>query len=255
LAGALPQANWNNLSGANGTNVANIVADTDFETSTNTPVSVSWNSAGTWASTGSRGETNNFLTGADLGLTIGYLDTGAPSTTAVTITNISSQLTSNGYDVYVYAIGGVGGRGGAYRILEAGTTNVLAPYVRVVGNTNSTTYVQAPINPAKTNYAAGNYFVFTNLTASAITVEATTDHGYGFGGTPRAPINAVQLVALAGPTGPTVTITKSAGGVTITFEGTLQSADTITGTWTDVPGTSPLTVTPSGSAKFYRSKQ
>ena len=141
---------------------------------------------GTWASAGSRGENNNLLTGADLALTIGYLDTGAPTTTTVTITNIPSLLTSSGYDVYVYAIGGVGGRGGAYRILDAATKAVLKDYVRVVGNTNSTTYVQAPINPATTNYAVGNYMVFTDLTAPAIIVEATTDKGYGYGKSDRS---------------------------------------------------------------------
>jgi hypothetical protein len=54
---------------------------------------------------------------------------------------------------------------------------------------------------------------------------------------------------------PTLSIARSASGVTITFTGSLQSADTITGTWSDVPGSSPLAVTPTGAAKFYRSKQ
>jgi hypothetical protein len=60
--------------------------------------------------------------------------------------------------------------------------------------------------------------------------------------------------AAVGPT-PTLSIARSASGVTITFTGRLQSADTITGTWSDVPGSSPLAVTPTGAAKFYRSKQ
>jgi hypothetical protein len=43
--------------------------------------------------------------------------------------------------------------------------------------------------------------------------------------------------------------------VVITFEGGLQSSDAVTGgTWTDVTGSSPLTVTPSG-IKFYRAKR
>ena len=140
--------------------MANVVGDGDYETAQSTGVAVSWVSNGTWASTGSRGETNNFMTGDDLALTIGYLDTGNATTSSVTITNIPNQLTSNGYDLYVYAMGGVGGRGGAYRVLDAATKTVLKDYVRVVGNTNSTTWVEAPINPGVTNYAAGNYFVF-----------------------------------------------------------------------------------------------
>ena len=255
VAGALPQANWNNLTGQNGTNVANIVADTDYETAESTTVTVSWVSNNTWASTGSRGETNNFLTGADKALTIGYLDTGSATTTSVTITNIPSQLTGAGYDVYVYAIGGVAGRGGAYRVLDAATKAVLKDYVRVVGNTNSTDYVEALTDPASTNFVAGNYLVFKDLSAAAVTVEATTENGYGFSSTPRAPINGIQLVSVGAPTGPIVTIEITAAGLSITFEGTLQSADDITGPWTDVTGTSPLTVNPTGTAKYYRSKQ
>lgn len=44
------------------------------------------------------------------------------------------------------------------------------------------------------------------------------------------------------------------GKVVITFEGTLQAADEVTGAYTDVVGTSPLTVTPTGAKKFYRAR-
>jgi hypothetical protein len=61
------------------------------------------------------------------------------------------------------------------------------------------------------------------------------------------------------PTGPApasvITISRNAqGGIVLTFDGTLQSADVVTGPFTDVQGaTSPHTVTPAGSGKFYRS--
>ena len=55
---------------------------------------------------------------------IGYLDTGDPSTTQVTITGLPTQLTS-GYDVYVYMLGGTGGnRGGGYRITDTSGTGM-----------------------------------------------------------------------------------------------------------------------------------
>ena len=56
---------------------------------------------------------------------------------------------------------------------------------------------------------------------------------------------------------PTVKIERGTSGLTITFTGTLQSADTIiNGSWTDIVGsTSPLTVTPSAGQKYYRAKQ
>jgi hypothetical protein len=249
------QANWNNLNGQNGTNVNNIVADTDFETATNTTVTVSWISNGTWASTG-LGEENNGFTGPERALLTGYLDTGNSTTTSVTISNIPPALTSQGYDVYVYAMGGVGGRGGAYRVLEAGTTNVLSPYVRVQSPTNTTTYVAAPVSTTTTNYAVGNYFVFTGLTAPAITIEGSTVGALGFSGTPRAPINAIQLVASEEAQGPNLSIESTAAGLVITFEGTLESTDDIaSGQWQPVTGTSPLTVQPTESAKFYRARQ
>lgn len=54
---------------------------------------------------------------------------------------------------------------------------------------------------------------------------------------------------------PALSLTRSVAGIAITFTGTLQSANAVTGPWTDVPGTSPMTVTPSDAAAFYRAKQ
>ncbi|HLH54495.1 MAG TPA: hypothetical protein VKY92_12845 [Verrucomicrobiae bacterium] len=55
---------------------------------------------------------------------------------------------------------------------------------------------------------------------------------------------------------PTLSYTRTPSGLSITFNGTLQSADVVTGPWTNVPGaTSPFTVTPSTPAKFFRAKQ
>jgi hypothetical protein len=54
---------------------------------------------------------------------------------------------------------------------------------------------------------------------------------------------------------PTLSIERSGASLVITFTGTLQSSSAITGgTWTDVQGTSPLTVSPTGTT-FYRAKQ
>jgi hypothetical protein len=54
---------------------------------------------------------------------------------------------------------------------------------------------------------------------------------------------------------PTLSVARSAGGITLTFTGTLQSADTVAGAWTDQPGSSPTTVPTNGGMKFYRAKQ
>ena len=57
------------------------------------------------------------------------------------------------------------------------------------------------------------------------------------------------------PAAPSLAIARTSAGITITFTGTLQANDNVTGAWTDLPGTSPMTVTPTGAAKFYRAKQ
>jgi hypothetical protein len=57
---------------------------------------------------------------------------------------------------------------------------------------------------------------------------------------------------IAAPSTPTLSLARTANGIVLTFTGTLQSADVITGPWANATGASPLTITTSGSAKFYR---
>lgn len=54
---------------------------------------------------------------------------------------------------------------------------------------------------------------------------------------------------------PEVSIALDAANVVVTFTGTLTAADQLTGPWTDVAGTSPLTIPASGAQKFYRAKR
>lgn len=56
-------------------------------------------------------------------------------------------------------------------------------------------------------------------------------------------------------TAPKLAISSAGGKVTLTFEGTLQGADTVTGPWTDIAGASPQSITPTAAMKFYRAKQ
>jgi hypothetical protein len=50
-------------------------------------------------------------------------------------------------------------------------------------------------------------------------------------------------------------INNGDGTVTVTFEGTLQTAQVVNGPWTDVNGVSPLTITTDGEAVFGRAKK
>jgi hypothetical protein len=252
---AVSQANWNNLSLLNGTSTT-VVADAAGASQT-TAATVTWASANTWASTG-RGEENNNLTGANRTLMTGYLDTGAATTTTVTIENLPTALTTGGYDVYVYLLGGVPAKGGGYRIVDATSGAVLKDYVKAQCSVNPAVHVRAI--PSGTEPATGTYLLFSGLASANIKVEASTANGLGFGSNPRAPINAIQLVTP--PTSPpaaalpTLSATRTATGLTITFSGRLQSADTVLGPWTDVAGaTSPASIQATGPAKYFRSAQ
>lgn len=50
-----------------------------------------------------------------------------------------------------------------------------------------------------------------------------------------------------------IDVARTANGLTLTFTGTLQSSDSVTGPWADV-GASPQNVTFTGTAKFFRLK-
>lgn len=53
---------------------------------------------------------------------------------------------------------------------------------------------------------------------------------------------------------PTLSMATSGGNLVLTFTGTLQSADAVTGPFTDTVLTSPATIPPEGAGKFYRSR-
>ena len=251
----LKQANWNNDTGTSGSgSVANLMADKNG-TAVPTTCTVTYAAPNYWSTQGN-GETNNCWTGPDMVLMNGYLDTGSPTTTTVTFQNIPTDLTSGGYDVYVYATGGTGARGGGYEVLDAASGTVLKPWVYKMDSWYAPNYYPVPDGTTITNYGVGNYVVFRGLTSAGITIQASTDFGLGTYArgmsTPRAPMNAIQLVSpsTGSATGPTVSIARSGTTIKITFTGNLYSAATLKGPWAVVTGaTSPYTVSTPG---FYR---
>jgi len=71
-------------------------------------------------------------------------------------------------------------------------------------------------------------------------------------------VNAIQLVLDAPSPGarPVMSVTRTSTGMTLTYTGTLLSADTVNGPYTDVGGaSSPYAVTTTGTAKFYQTRQ
>jgi hypothetical protein len=253
---AVAQGNWNSLSGNNSdlTGAVPLVAESAGNR-VNSTATVTWSgSPNTWASTGA-GEENNAFIGSDRSLMTGFLDTGNATTTIVSVSGIPSQLTSGKYDVVIYSSGGVPDRGGAFRVTDANGTE-LSGYQVILANANPTDHVMLS-NPTPLAPSYGTYVVFKGLSAASINIEATTENGLGQSGTPRAPVNAIQLVAPSGLLVPKVnpTIAFDAQG-RIVFEGTLQMSPTFNGTYTDVSGaTSPYTVNPTGDAGFFRTRQ
>ncbi len=73
-------------------------------------------------------------------------------------------------------------------------------------------------------------------------VTTIVDHAYWYG-PPAAPEN------------PTIEIARDGANTRITYTGTLQQADTVNGTYTDVAGaTSPFSAPTAGAQKFYRAR-
>ncbi|SVE57098.1 uncharacterized protein METZ01_LOCUS509952 [marine metagenome] len=67
--------------------------------------------------------------------------------------------------------------------------------------------------------------------------------------------NSIASLGAGGGDGPALSIVNNGDGtVTVTFEGTLQSADSVNGPWSDVDAASPLTLPASEAAQFGRAK-
>lgn len=212
LAGipGVQQMNWNNVvdeatGGVQNGTTSNLIGD-DRGTAVSTTATVTWVSNGTWSTSGSRGAaenngTNFFPNLPDNKLMTGYLDTGNATTTTITFANLPTQLLSGGYHVYVYMMGGaVANRGGSVRVVDAVSGVPLTPYKLFTGPAaRPTSYVE---DLGVNHTDNGTYVRFNNFASSSIRIESTTVVNPN-NATPRAPVNAVQLVA-AGLTEPIV---------------------------------------------------
>jgi hypothetical protein len=268
------QGNWNNLFN-DASNATGLVAENETTgvATSFTNVMLGWGSPNLWTTSGPGsdvttvgGGTATGITGEDAVLMTGYLDIGSAGTNYIGITNVPPEMVTQGYDVIVYTLSSVNGRGGAIGIYDTNLNLIPGQGVFAVQTpaSNPTGFVQAVPEQALpdtattvTSWASGDYLVFTNLKSSAIVVESRTGAPWGLSGTPRCPINAIQLVSPSGlvtggggTTGTTPTISVSAG--VITYKGVLRSATTLSGPWTPVSGaTSPYTIPVTAGTVFY----
>jgi hypothetical protein len=182
-AGVLNTVVWNNFAGQNSAAPQSLNADV-AGVSNPTAATVSWTSNNTWSSTGA-GEENNTGTGENGDLMGGYLDTGGLGGTpvTVTVTNLPAVAGFPYYNVYVYTQGGVNGRGGTY---------TLGPLSKehTGDSAFAGTFVEDTLDPGTT--PGSNYLVFRGLNGSGFTLTGTPT----IGNPARAPINAIEIVAV-----------------------------------------------------------
>jgi hypothetical protein len=216
VTGVVPSANWNNVT-TNAGSQAKLLEDVNGTASAST-AQVIWYASNTWASTG-KGEENNNFTGADHTLMSGYLDmeVGQPAVTFIQISNLPASF-SGTFDLYLYALAGVPGRGGLYEVngnqnrglgsqgnyayfVDSGTTDTTKTGTQ--GLYSGPDFVQAIGDDP--NFGSdginqddfGNYMAFFGLTGPTVNITAVSlpmPNLPGYNGTARAPINGLQLV-------------------------------------------------------------
>ncbi len=174
-AGVVGTANWNNTEGA--TDIFDDIALDVGGDATASGIQVEWISNNTWSTDG-RGEDNNDAPdGNDRNLMLGYLDTTDVSVTEVIVSGLPPEI-AGGYDVFLYTLGGVLGRGGTYTVRHAGgdMTQENLQTVKFDG-----TYIEG---------AEGNYLFFEGLTGDELTIEAMATAGLV-----RGPLNGIEICA------------------------------------------------------------
>ena len=185
-AGAVPQFNWNDLRLASGSASS---LNKDFGGGpVASSASVTWSCPNTWSTTGRGEENNGFPTGGDRTMMTGYLDTdNGAGVATVTVTGLGPEFTTRGYDVLVYCLGGVSGRGGAYTI---GSTTLFG-----TAPSNPSSHVE---DPGVDLTDTGTYVRFTNQHGASFTMVADANNANGPNRNFRAPVNGIQILAAPG---------------------------------------------------------
>jgi hypothetical protein len=201
VAGVVPQSNWNSFIDATGT------------TAETFPLNLS-NGTASGASVTFSGSPNDWDTGITEStsfnhkMMLGYIDTNDTSVTTVAVNGLPASFTGPGYNVYIYYDGdnGTQERVGRYEI------NGVSMWGRDMGNFAGTfTQGQTTTDPAPgmtgtglDNLAAavavvpaGNYMVFGPLTSANFTLNVQASASAG--GTNRASLNGMQIVAVPEP--------------------------------------------------------
>lgn len=186
-AGVKRAQNWNSAPGAMGSLTSPVLADGSVATAT----VVTWNAPnypdnpGVWrlAYADQPG---------DIRMMNGLLNpcwSSPPSASVdvISISNLPSTLTSGGYDVYVYVLGGIRDSETRSYLYTIGTTTSNVSQTGPTPTTPPTPYLYT-LAP---NMSAGNYVVFRQIKGSSFTLSVKPGNTTGVF---RAPINGIQLV-------------------------------------------------------------
>jgi hypothetical protein len=190
------QSNWNNLTGFSGTAAAGTLLDKSGASLAGT--NVTWAANNLWTIAG--GTPAGVPGDEDARLMKGYLDTNDTSSTTVTVSDLPATWAQ--YDVYVYLDGDANaGRAGNYTISstndgsDAATVSDTANWT--IANVAGGTFTRANENAHETSttpgLTPGNYLVFPGRSDLSFTLTAQGSLAGAL--PPRAPINAIQLVA------------------------------------------------------------
>ncbi len=186
--GVVSQSGWNNETGSSGTGIAVTTS------SGGAGGTITYTSNATYA-------LNNFTpANATQQLLGGWLDNYGDSNTppsaadSITVSNLPTSIAgSTGntpYDVYIYLNDGIAGEGGTYTV--NGVQEIL------VSNGSYSSFTA--ITPGALSSTHGNYYEFTGLTGSTLTITAlATPVNGNTGGFYRAPLNGFQIVSVPEP--------------------------------------------------------
>ena len=182
VAGYKQGTNWNAAAGPMGTLAALKLTDGSITT-----ITATWNSPLTASNPGVWW--NHFVdVPGDVRMMNGYLDpTSTTAPAVVTVTGLPTTITAPGYDVYVYAMGDVTDTGTRVYSYTIGNTTVM------VSQTGRSTGIFAGFTLVPAAGGTGNVVVFRNLTGASFTLTARP-----VSGTPRAPVNGIQIVSPRG---------------------------------------------------------
>jgi hypothetical protein len=199
IAGVIPHGNWNSFLGTSGTMPLNL------DDASASGATLTWaNSPNDWDS----GITE--ATSANHKMMLGYIDTNDTSITNVGVTGLPASFTTPGYLIYIYTDGdnGTNHRAGRYEV------NGVSQWGRDAGVNFTGTFTQGQtlVDPTIASggaidnvpqaimdtVPAGNYLIFGPYTGADFTLNVQAS--VSAGGTNRAALNGLQIVAIPEPT-------------------------------------------------------